>query len=54
MTNNKEFLMAFMESEAWRQPENSWLDKSESMQDPADVIEKLQTELNENNEETTI
>jgi hypothetical protein len=50
MTNNKEFLMAFMESEAWRQPEN----ESEGMQDPADVIEKLQTKLNENNEETTI
>mgnify|MGYP003112566389 FL=1 len=36
-----EYLMAFMESEAWRQPEN----ESEGAQDPADVIEKLETEL---------
>ena len=36
-----EFLMAFMESEAWRQPEN----ESEGAQDPADVIEKLETEI---------
>jgi len=40
------YLMTFMESEAWRQPEGSWLDKSESMQDPADVIEKLENEIN--------
>ena len=38
MANNKEFLMAFMESEAWRQPDN----EDEGMQDPADVIEKLE------------
>ena len=42
--------MAFIESEAWRQPEN----ESEGMQDPADVIEKLQTKLNETNEETIV
>ena len=41
-----EYLMAFMESEAWRQPEN----ESEGAQDPADVIEKLQTKLNETKE----
>jgi hypothetical protein len=50
MSNNNEFLMAFIESEAWRQPEN----ESEGMQDPADVIEKLQTKLNETNEETIV
>lgn len=43
--------MTFMESEAWRQPENGWLDKSESMQDPADILEKTETKLNEINEE---
>ena len=50
MSNNKEFLMAFMESEAWRQPEN----EDEGMQDPADILEKAETKLNEINEETIV
>lgn len=63
MTNKKisrrEFLttsavMGFMLSEAWRQPENGWLDKSESMQDPADILEKTETKLNENYEDTIL
>jgi len=36
------YLMTFMESEAWRQPDN----EDEGMQDPADVIEKLENEIN--------
>ena len=42
--------MAFMLSEAWRQPEN----ESEGMQDPADILEKAETKLNEINKETIV
>ena len=42
--------MAFMLSEAWRQPEN----ESEGMQDPADILEKAETKLNENYEDTIV
>ena len=41
-----EFLMAYMLSEAWRQPEND----DEGAQDPADILEKLETKLNETKE----
>lgn len=48
--NNKitrrEFLTGYMLSEAWRQPEND----SEGAQDPADILEKLETKLNETKE----
>jgi len=43
---SNEFLMAFMLSEAWLQPEND----SEGAQDPADILEKLETKLNETKE----
>jgi hypothetical protein len=39
-------LMTYMLSEAWRQPEND----SEGAQDPADILEKLETKLNETKE----
>ena len=57
--SRREFLttnavMGFMLSEAWRQPEGSWLDKSESMQDPADILEKTQNKLNDNYEDIIV
>ena len=53
--SRREFLttsavMGFMLSEAWRQPEN----ESEGMQDPADILEKAETKLNENYEDTIV
>ena len=48
-SNNESLMMGFLLSEAWRQPE----DESEGMQDPADVLEKIENQLNENYEELT-
>ena len=42
----REFLTGYMLSEAWRQPEND----DEGAQDPADILEKLETKLNETKE----